>query len=70
MRNELFLVINDLIGGWDLSYHNKPVSEHSRDEATVAWGVEPEFGKRVVELWNGTDIDTALDALARHGRSF
>ena len=50
----LYLVVNDIVGGFDLSHHDKPMSEHDigSGEWSVAWGVTPEFGERVCHLWN------------------
>ncbi len=35
-----YVVVNDMIGGWDVSLQDKPASEHSILEApAIAWGL-------------------------------
>ena len=45
---KFYAVVNDLIGGWDVSMHDKPVSEH----------VTSEGGPRA---WEDTTIGSFMD---------
>ncbi len=47
-----YVVVNDLVGGYDISEYDKPVSEHGEDEATIAWGLTEEWAKKIVSLLN------------------
>ncbi len=44
-----YAVVNDVIGGWDVSEYDKPVSEHGFDEPTIAWGMTKRWAYRVAE---------------------
>ncbi len=49
-----YAVLNDLIGGYDVSTHNKNVGDHDHDngEYTEAWGMTKEFAERVARALN------------------
>ena len=51
-KPRLYVVVNDLIGGYDLSPYNKPASQHGPDEYPVAWGLSEEWATLLVYAWN------------------
>lgn len=47
-----YVVVNDVIGGWDVSEYDKPASEHDRDESAIAWGLLEEAAKMIALALN------------------
>ena len=45
-----YAVVNDTIGGWDVSEYDKPISQHTRKERSIAWGLTESDARRVAEL--------------------
>ncbi len=50
MSEQYYAVVNDTIGGWDVSEHDKPISQHTREESSIAWGLTEPDARRVAEL--------------------
>jgi hypothetical protein len=50
-----YAVINDVIGGYDVSEYDKPVSEHGTDEHTVGSFMDEPGAVRVAEALNLLD---------------
>lgn len=49
------VVENDEIGGFDVSIHDKPMSQHGRDESSIAWGLSEENAESIAEAMNVKD---------------
>ena len=47
-----YVVVNDEIGGWDVSTYDKPASAHDRDEHEVAWGLTHDNAEMIVQALN------------------
>ena len=64
MSEKFFAVVNDLIGGYDISMWNKPVSMHAVDEPTVGTFLDKEWAEQVARALNA-EILTPPDVLKR-----
>ncbi len=47
-----YVVQNDTIGGWDVSTHDKPASQHEKDEHALAWGLTLLAAEMIVRALN------------------
>ena len=64
MSEKFFAVVNDLIGGYDVSMWNKPVSMHAVGEPTVGTFLDKEWAEQVARALNA-EILTPPDVLKR-----
>lgn len=45
--SDLFAVVNDLIGGWDVSEYDKTVGDHGEGEWTIGTFISEEWAKKI-----------------------
>lgn len=63
-----YAVVNDLIGGYDVSIHNKTVGNHGEDEWTIGSFMSQEGAEEVAHALNA--VQAIADAWNEAGSSF
>ena len=56
---KFYAVVNDLIGGYDISLWNKPVSEHhiTHGEYTIGSFISEEWAEKIAHALNALEVD-------------
>ncbi len=62
VKDTYYAVMNDLIGGYDVSLYDKPVGDHDNDEYTIGSFMNHEDAQRIadalnmMETWGDTQL--------------
>ena len=63
-KGPFYAVVNDLIGGYDVSIFNKPVSQHdtrlSGGEWTIGSFISEGWAKRIAKALNDPDVELRM----------